>query len=83
MTTNLTKPVKRRTSETVRERSKLKRIIVTIYPGGESGPFFGLRLEKNRTEERLPIGAAWSLAVKMRVMAARADRAKREKEGKR
>jgi hypothetical protein len=50
MTTPLTKPVKRKSHETVRERSKLKRIIVTIYPAG----FIGLRLEKNRTEERLP-----------------------------
>lgn len=78
MPTDLKKPVTRRSKETIRERSKAKRIIVTIYPAG----FIGLRLEKNRTEETIPIAAAWSLAVKMRVASQRAQKLAKRKQGK-
>lgn len=66
MTTTLTKPVKRRTNDgtTIRDRSKWRKLVVTLYPSGT----IGLRLEGTRTEEVLPLDAVYSLAVKARVM---------------
>lgn len=75
MTTELTKPVRRRSNEYRRDRSKMRRIIVAIYPGG----YIGLRLEKTRREETIPILAAYDVAVKMRVAGERAERARAKK----
>jgi hypothetical protein len=46
------------------DRSKYRRIVVTLYPAG----FIGLRLEKCRREETLSIRGAYETAVHTRVM---------------
>lgn len=74
--TDLTKPVRRRSNELKRDCGKLRRIVIAIYPAG----FIGLRLEKTRREEVLPLSAAYDVAVKMRVAAERAERAARRKQ---
>ena len=51
--TPLTRKVTRRSLETYRDRSKLRRIVVTLYPTG----VIGLRLEKTRQEETLSLTA--------------------------
>ena len=74
MTTTLTKPVKRRTNEAtvIRDRSKYRKIVVTLYPAG----YIGLRLEGTRKEETLPLDAVFSCAVKARVFRERMEKAK-------
>jgi hypothetical protein len=49
--TPLKKAVTRRSEELMRDRSKFRRIVVTLHPAG----FIGLRLEKCRHEETLSI----------------------------
>jgi hypothetical protein len=71
--TPLTCKVTRRSSETYRHRSKLRRIVVTLYPTG----FIGLRLEKTRTEETLSLAAAFETAVRARVAYERSRKTKR------
>ena len=68
--TPLKKPVTRRSEELYRDRSKHRRIVVTLYPAG----FIGLRLEKCRREETLSMRAAYETAVQTRVMRERAQR---------
>lgn len=63
MTTQLTKPVKRRTETARIDRGKMRRYVVTLYPGD----VIGLRLEKCRQEELLPIPLAYNMAVRLRV----------------
>jgi hypothetical protein len=70
--TPLKKSVTRRSDEIYRDRSKFRRIVVTLYPAG----FIGLRLEKCRTEETLSIRAAYETAVHTRVMRKQAERRK-------
>jgi hypothetical protein len=70
--TPLKKSVTRRSEEFYRDRSRYRRIIVTLYPSG----FIGLRLEKCRHEETLSIRAAYETAVQTRVMRQRAERSK-------
>jgi hypothetical protein len=65
MTTTLHKPVKRRTNEVRRDRSKMRPIIITLYPAGH----LGLRLEGTRREETIPMQAIFERAVKMRIAA--------------
>jgi hypothetical protein len=72
--TPLTRKVTRRSSETYRDRSKLRRIVVTLYPSG----IIGLRLEKTRTEETLPLCVAYETAVRARVAYERAQKTKRQ-----
>lgn len=79
MTTRLTKPVRRLSEEYRRDRSKMRRVVITIYPSG----YIGLRLEKTRREETLPILAAYDTAVKMRVADERATRERLRKEKRR
>jgi hypothetical protein len=62
--TPLKKAVTRRSEELMRDRSKFRRIVVTLYPAG----FIGLRLEKCRREETLSMRAAFEAAVQTRVM---------------
>jgi hypothetical protein len=71
-TTPLKKAVTRRSEELMRDRSKFRRIVVTLYPAG----FIGLRLEKCRREETLSLRAAYETAVKTRVLRERAERHK-------
>jgi hypothetical protein len=70
--TPLKKAVRRRSEELMRDRSKYRRIVVTLYPAG----FIGLRLEKCRREETLSIRGAYETAVQTRVMRERAKRRK-------
>ena len=71
----LNKPVTRRSEETVREAGRLRRIVVTLYPNGT----IGLRPEKTRREEILPIEAIYIIAVKARVASERAGRGKKRR----
>ncbi|HEX3417892.1 MAG TPA: hypothetical protein VHT21_16030 [Stellaceae bacterium] len=70
--TPLKKAVTRRSEELMRDRSKFRRIIVTLYPAG----FIGLRLEKCRRQETLSMRGAYEAAVQTRVMRERAERQK-------
>jgi hypothetical protein len=72
--TPLTRKVTRRSSETYRDRSKMRRIVVTLYPSG----VIGLRLEKTRQEETLSLSAAYEMAVRARVAFERAQKARRK-----
>jgi hypothetical protein len=73
--TPLKKAVTRRSEERMRDRSKFRRIVVTLYPAG----FIGLRLEKCRHEETLSMRAAFETAVQTRVMRERAEQQKGRK----
>jgi hypothetical protein len=73
--TPLKKAVTRRSEDLVRDRSKFRRIVVTLHPAG----FIGLRLEKCRHQETLSIRAAFETAVQTRVMHERAERQKGKK----
>jgi hypothetical protein len=68
--TPLKRTVTRRSEELYRDRSKYRRIVVTLYPAG----FIGLRLEKCRLAETLSMRAAYETAVHTRVMRERAQR---------
>lgn len=68
--TPLKKPVKRVTDTTVRDRGKVRRLVITVYPSG----FIGLRPEATRKEELLSFDAAYSIAVKQRVARERAEK---------
>jgi hypothetical protein len=70
--TPLKKAVTRRSEELYRDRSRYRRIVVTLYPAG----FIGLRLEKCRHEETLSMRAAFETAVKTRVMRERSEQDK-------
>jgi hypothetical protein len=70
--TPLKKALTRRSEELYRDRSKYRRIVVTLYPAG----FIGLRLEKCRQEETLSIRAAFETAVQTRVIRQRSERRK-------
>jgi len=72
--TPLTRKITRRSHETYRDRSKLRRIVVTLYPTG----VIGLRLERTRAEETLSLPLAYETAVRARVAYERARKAKRK-----
>jgi hypothetical protein len=74
MTTQLTKPVRRKSNELRRDRGKYRPIIVTLYPAG----FIGLRLEGTRKEETIPIEAVYERAIKMRLAFEAAEKKARE-----
>lgn len=75
--TKTTKPVRRVSSEYVRDRSKMRALVVTIYPGN----FIGLRMLGTRREETIGLRSCYDLAVKMRVYHERAEKAKAKKAG--
>lgn len=79
MTTTLKKPVTRRTGEnvTVRDRSKWRKIVVTLYPAG----FIGLRLEKTRREETITLEAVYERAIMSRVARERMEKLNAKKNG--
>ena len=72
--TALTKPITRRTDNEIRDGSKRRPLVITLYTGG----IIGLRPSKTRREELLTVEAAYDLAIKQRVARERA-----EKKGKR
>jgi hypothetical protein len=73
--TPLTRKVVRRSSETYRDRSRMRRIVITLYPTG----VIGLRLEKTRQEETLSLAAAYEMAVRSGVAFERAQRSKKRR----
>lgn len=73
--TPLKKVVTRRSDELYRDRSKFRRIIVSVHPGG----FIGLRLEKCRKLETISLRAAYEAAITARVRYERAQKTKDKK----
>ena len=70
--TPLNKSVHRRSEELYRDKSKFRRIVVSLHPGG----FIGLRLEKCRRMETISLRAAYECAVRSRVAFERAQKNK-------
>lgn len=68
--TDLNKAVKRRTNATIRDAGKVRRMVVTLYPGD----VIGIRPEKTRREERTTLAAVYGLAVKQRVAQERTEK---------
>jgi len=73
--TELRKRISRRSGETIRDRGKFRRVVVTLYPSG----VIGLRLERCRREEVLSIRAAWEHATKLRVASEQRDRPRKRR----
>lgn len=67
--TPLNKSITRRSEATIRDGGRNRRIVITLYPSN----VIGLRPEKTRREEVIPVEAVWSIAVKMRIAKERAD----------
>lgn len=75
MSTTLSRPVTRRSDESkVRDCGQLRRLVITLYPDG----MIGLRPERTRREEIIPLDAVYDLAVKARVRAEKAIKAARK-----
>ncbi len=68
--TDLRKPITRRTDSTIRDGSKPRRMVVTLYPCD----IIGIRPEKTRREETTTLAAVWQMAVKLRVRTEQAER---------
>jgi len=68
--TDLRKPVRRRTDATVRDCGKVRRPVVTLYPGD----VIGVRPEKTRREEIVSLESVYGLGVKQRLAKERAER---------
>jgi hypothetical protein len=79
MTTTLTKPVRRRTNDsiTIRDRSKWRPVVITLYPAG----YMGLRLAGTRREETIAIEAIYERAVIGRVQRERVEKINAKKRG--
>lgn len=67
MTTQLNKAVSRRTEDTIRDGGKRRRMVVTLYPNST----IGIRPERTRREELIPLETVWWHALKARVTAER------------
>lgn len=67
MTTQLSRPVCRRTEDTIRDGGKRRRMVVTLYPNST----IGIRPERTRREELIPLETVWWHALKARVTAER------------
>jgi len=78
MTTKLDKQVSRVSRELVRDGSKFRQLVVTLYPSGD----IGIRPQGTRREERFPLEGVYHYAVKARVAAERAAKIKAKKKGK-
>lgn len=64
------KVVRRDDASFIRDRGKLRRVVITLYPGGT----IGLRPEKTRQEELISVAGAYHAAVKARVMKEQAEK---------
>lgn len=73
--TDLTKPVRRRAPNTIRDGGKVRRLVVTLLPGGT----VGLRPEGTRRTEYVSLDACYALAVRQRVIAEKSDKARARK----
>lgn len=71
------RPARARSDTTIRDRGKLRPLIVTLYPNG----LIGLRPLGLRREETLDVDTAWHLAIRVRVAGDRSER--RRKAGRR
>jgi hypothetical protein len=67
--TDLQKAVRRRTTQTVHDGGA-RRLVVTLHPSG----ILGLRLERSRREETIPLEFCYFAAVKARVLRERAEK---------
>lgn len=76
--TPLTKPVTRRPEERIRWPGGSKRLVVTLYPSG----LLGLRPEKTRREEFIPLTHCYSVALKARIVREQAEKRAKRKAGK-
>ena len=77
MTIKLDKQVSRVSRELVRDGSKFRQLVVTLYPSGD----IGIRPQGTRREERFPLEGVYHLAVKARVAAERAAKRKAKQKG--
>ena len=75
MTTQLSKPITRRTEDTIRDGSKRRRMVVTLYPNST----IAIRPEQTRREELIPLETVWWYALKARVTAEREAKRKNRK----
>jgi hypothetical protein len=66
-------PARARSDATIRDRGKLRPLVVTLYPNG----MIGLRPLGLRREETLDVDTAWQFAVRVRVASERAERRKK------
>ena len=73
--TNLDKPVTRKSHVIVRDRGKVRQLVVTINPNGT----LGLRPLGTRKAEIITLDSCYSLAVKQRVAKERAEKAAQKK----
>lgn len=73
--TELNKPISRRTLETVRDRGRIRQLVVTLYPNG----LIGIRPAGTRQEETTTIESVWSLATKQRVARERVEKKAKRK----
>lgn len=62
--TKLSKKVVRQSDAIIRDGAKRRRLVVTLYP---SGDMVGLRPERTRREELIPLEVIYQLAVRLRV----------------
>lgn len=75
MTTKLEKQVSRVSKETIRDGSKWRNLVVTLYPNG----MIGIRPQGTRREEVTTLEGVYHNAVKARVAAVRASKLKAKK----
>lgn len=68
------KAITKRVECYIRDRGKLRRLIVTLHANG----LLTIRPEKTRSGEEILASDAWSLAVKMRVARERAEKKARK-----
>ena len=73
--TALSKPISRRSESTVRDQGRSRRLVATLYPSGT----LGLRPERTRREELIPLEAVYQLAVKLRVRCEKREKLARKK----
>lgn len=85
MATKLTKKVTRISlNDEIRDRSKRRPLIVTIYPGTpETGGYIGLRMQGTRQQEIMLLDDVYHKAIRGRVFREKMEKAKARKAKKR
>lgn len=73
--TPLDKPVSRKSYTVVRDRGRVRELVVTLYPNGT----LGLRPLKTRQEEVLTLESCYHLAVRQRVAKEQAEKKERKR----
>lgn len=87
MATDLKKPVTRVSkNDMIRDKSKYRPLIVTIYPGSpKDGAYIGIRMQGTRKQETILLDTIYHQAIRGRVFREKMDKAKnkkRKKEGR-